>query len=989
MPVRKVGAVTGRGGSRRWRRTWTAVFLTAAVGVASCTTSNGVRTDSAVVIDESTEGPVAPSTAPSEDNDPAPAELPSLSPNDAETTTGTLDNGLRYLVRSNDNPGGKVELRLVIDAGSGLEDDTQVGGAHFLEHMLFNGTERFPKNELIDVLRSFGAAFGADINASTSRDQTIYTLNVPNDAEIVETALDILEDWLTAATIDPDEVEAERGIVLDEWRSRGQTAAGRVFDELADFYLADTEYDGHSPIGGREAIETITPDALRRFYDDWYRPDNAAVIVIGDVVAAEIEDEIIERFEDVASRGDQPERRVMEVVASADTRARIVDDPDLAEGSTSVTLPLALDGSRSIEEDAQIVTLSRIGFDIIATRLENDALRGDAPFDQAGVSSSSIVRELDAPEIQVELDGVDVGAAVQAIVDEYERVIRFGFTQAEIDRAVGSRRSSAQRNFDGRESRQDVSYADEYTRHVLEGEWYVEAEREFEFVNAVLDGATRDSVAGVFAERYGSAGAHVFVAVPDEQAGDVASEADLLALIDEAADRELVAREAEAAIGDSLMERPAEVNAVGQGELATDPFTDALDPLVLEFANGARVSLNTTAIVEQEIFFEARSPGGLLLVADGDIADAQALSNVISESGVGSFDRVSLDAFLDDKSVSFTPFVDRATSGMSGTVATPDAEVLFQMINLMMTAPRVDQTAIDRYVDDQGPFAEDPSIDAGYAEFVALLNARYDDPRYLAPTPESLATVDVEGSERVAADRFGSARNWSFAFSGDYDINQLTELAAAYIGSLDAGEDAGAADFSEPPAPAGIVVVDAEAGQGETANVSFLFTGSATPARSDDVTARVVREVIGNRLTDFIREELGDSYSPFAQIELGGGGVPQTEIYISVSTSADLVEDVSAAVLRQLEDLRVNGPSDRELSNAITTVGEQLNFINNAQINDEVLDVLVDGPGNASFDEFVNQPALIGKVTAADVDGALNAWTSADQFIEVRVLPGR
>lgn len=958
------------------------------MGIASCTTSSGVRTDSAVRIDESSESPTAPANAPSTDDVPVPDGLPPLLPADAGTTTGTLDNGLQYLVRSNDNPGGKVELRLVIDAGSGLEDDTQVGGAHFLEHMLFNGTERFPKNELVDVLRSFGAAFGADINASTSRDQTIYTLNVPNDAEIVETALDILEDWLTAATIDPDEVEAERGIVLDEWRTRGQTANGRVFDELADFYLADTEYDGHSPIGGREPIETITPDALRRFYDDWYRPDIASVIVIGDIVAAEIEDEIVERFRDVEPRGEQPARRVIEVVPSAATRVRVVEDPDLAEGQASVTLPLTLDATLSLEEEAQIAILRRIGFDIIATRLENDALRGDAPFDQAGVSSSSIVRQLEAPEISVELDGADVGTAVEAIVDEYERVIRFGFTQAEIDRAVGSRRSSAQRTFDGRASRQDVSYADEYTRHVLEGEWYVEAERELDFVNAVLDGATMDSVGAVFAQRYGSAGAHVFVAVPGDQAADVPTEADLAAIIDGAADRELVDREAEAAIGDSLMERPTEVNSVGQVELATDPFTDALDPVVLEFANGARVSFNTTTIVEQEIFFEARSPGGLRVVADGDVADAQALSNVISDSGVGGFDRVALDAFLDDKSVSFAPFVDRSTSGMSGTVATPDAEVLFQMINLMMTAPRIDQTALDRYVDDQLPFAEDPSIDGGYAEFVALLDARYDDPRFLTPTPESLGTVDVEGIGRVAANSFSSARNWSFAFSGDYDANTLITLANAYIGSLEPGDAASPADFSEPPAPAGVVEAEAEAGQGETANVSFLFTGSATPARRDDITAKVVREVIGNRLNDFIREELGDSYSPFAQIELGGGGVPQTEIYISVSTSVDLVEDVSAAVLGQLEDLRGDGPSDRELSNAITTVGEQLNFINNAQINDEVLAVLVDGAGNASFDEFVNQFELIGQITAEDVNGALNSWTNAEQYIEVRVLSG-
>jgi zinc protease len=253
----------------------------AALLAAACTSGPGVRVEQSMEMKEGSP-PSTPRTVPDPVGppgtveEPDPSGLPELGDGDPDTATGTLDNGLRYLVRSNDNPGGKVELRLVVDAGSGLEDDDQVGGAHFVEHMLFNGTERFPENELVDVLRSFGAAFGADINARTSYDETIYTLNVPDTPDAVGTALDILEDWLSVATLDPAEVEAERGIVLDEWRARVQTSNGRILDRFASFMLADSAYDGHLPIGGREEIESITPDALRRFYDDWYRPDNAS-----------------------------------------------------------------------------------------------------------------------------------------------------------------------------------------------------------------------------------------------------------------------------------------------------------------------------------------------------------------------------------------------------------------------------------------------------------------------------------------------------------------------------------------------------------------------------------------------------------------------------------------------------------------------------------------------------------------------------------------
>jgi zinc protease len=294
---------------------------------------------------------------------------------------------------------------------------------------------------------------------------------------------------------------------------------------------------------------------------------------------------------------------------------------------------------------------------------------------------------------------------------------------------------------------------------------------------------------------------------------------------------------------------------------------------------------------------------------------------------------------------------------------------------------------VDRYVDDRLPFAEDPSIDIGYAEFDALLNARYDEPRFLLPTTETLATVDADGIERVAVERFGDAGNWSFAFSGDFDVAGATELARAYLGSLPPGGDADPLDFTEPAPPPGVVEVDAVAGRGETANLSFLFTSSATSERRDDIVARVAREVIANRLTDVIREELGDSYSPFTTIDLGGGATPAVETYISVTTAPELVDDVAIAVLDQLAALRVDGPTEREFENASTTVGEQLNFINNAQINDEVLNVLVDRDGNPSFDDFVNQGRLIADVGVDDVQQAIEAWVAAEERIEVRVLP--
>ena len=416
-------------------------------------------------------------------------------------------------------------MRLVVDAGSALEDETQTGGAHFLEHMLFNGTEQFPENELIDVLRSFGAAFGADINAYTTYDETVYELTMPTaDDAVVETGLDVLEQWLSAATIEQVQVEAERGVVLDEWRGSEASSDGRIFDGLEELFLTGSPYEAHDPIGDEAAITGMNAEPLRAFYDDWYRPDNAAVVVVGDIDPDAIERGLVERFGPLVARGTSPERPELLVEPSTEPQVVVVSDPDVAEGFAQVTLPSTPVDAVSPEATLQASILDAMAFDIVATRLGNDALRGEAPFDDARVDSSGFVRGLVAPEIVVSADGAALEASTQAVFDEYERVRRFGFTQAEVDRAVSSIRTSADTFFDGRDSRQDADFADEYVRHVLTDEPIPTADANYDIINAILDRATPETVAYGFVNRLADTGAHIMVVVPESEADALPAE---------------------------------------------------------------------------------------------------------------------------------------------------------------------------------------------------------------------------------------------------------------------------------------------------------------------------------------------------------------------------------------------------------------------------------------------------------------------------------
>lgn len=969
------------------------MLLVAAGLLAGCTTSGGVVTVESNSEAAPPSAPPPPETATSVDGstpivEPTTAGLPPLVDPDPAIVAGVLDNGLRYLIRENDNPGRTVEMRLVVDAGAALQDDEQVGGAHFLEHMLFNGTEQFPENELIAVLRSFGAGFGADINAYTTYDETVYELSMPTaDPAVVATGLDVLEQWLSAATLDASAVEAERGVVLDEWRTREQGVDGRVFDAIEELFLADTPYEGKDPIGAEAAIAATVAEPLRRFYDDWYRPDNAALVVVGDIDADVIEQGIAERFGPASSRGSSPDRGDLTVVPSSEPRARVLADPDVAQGFAFVNLPLAAEAGGSREEVIQRNLLDRLAFSIIETRLDNAVLRGEAPMEDAYAESSGIVRLLDAPEIGVDADGPAMESAVQAVLDEFERVRRFGFTAGEVARAVAAERSDLDSVFAGRNSRQDRSFADEYVEHVLEGTPIPTAESRHQLTTAVLDRATPETVAHGLVTRLAASGPHILVVVPDGEAGSVPTADDF-----EEMARTIRARQLEPVDDDvesvtALMATPAPVEERSQELLADGGSVSFVRPLLLEFDNGVTVSLNPTSIVEGSVALNAASPGGLAVVDEDDVADAVAAGPVVDDSGLGDVGVVELEAFLATKDVELQSYIDLFVEGFDGFAATADLEVLLQLVHLRMTEPRADSIALERYLDTELPYARDRELDPVNAEFVTLLDARYDDPRFLLPSVESLATIDASGIERVFGDRFGDAGDWVFALSGDFDVDTAVELSRRYLGTLPSTGRTDDVDFAEPPPPAGVVVEQVNAGQGDTATVTLLFTAPAGVDRRDDVAAKLVQEVVSARLTDSIREELGESYSPFASVQLTAGSTPNAETYISVSAAPDRVDAVSAAVHAQLDDLRSDGPTAAEYSAATEKVARDLSLFTNPSINAEVLGALVDPAGNPDFAEYLEEDALVDTFSPDEVRGYMTAWLTADEYIEVRVLP--
>jgi zinc protease len=908
-------------------------------------------------------------------------------PNDDIVRTGTLDNGLVYYVRVNDNPGAKADMRLVIDAGSVDEFSDETGVAHFVEHMLFNGTEKFPENELIDTLRSFGAAFGADVNAYTAFDETVYSLIVPNAAESVETGLNVLEQWLSHATFDDAQVVAERGVVLDEWRVRTQSTDGRLFEVAEAMYLDGTPYAGRSPIGSESSIETMPRDVVLAFYEQWYRPDNAAIVVVGDVDADEIVGDIERLFGPAVVDGDRREPDPEPVFPlDLEPDFALHADPDQQTVDVEVTLPIpAIDSHGTLAIRAQLIDF--MVYDALARRLDQDLAAGAAPFDDVTVGGNSFVDALDAPALYAFTDAARVDATLRALLDEYARAHRDGFAAVETDLARDTIRSFFDTRYEGRESTQDRDYADSLVDSFLQGAPYPSIADEYEVVTAILDSVTPEALTQRFRARWANSAPHVIISTPAAAADQMPTEAEVFDAIADAYRSDVGARGEQRELPETLMSRP-EPQAPLSIESLISQGNALFDPVRVVYPNGVTVIFNSNTIVEAQVFYQGASPGGSSLVADADVVDALYAADIVTASGLADFNQAEVAQITAGTDTEVDAWIDPYVDHFAGSAATADLEVLFQKIHLSMTQPRFDEVALGQVRNRVGPLVADPASDPGAASDDALADIRYPgELRYASlPEPADFATLDLAGVERVWRARFGDASDWVFVFAGDFDVDEVIDLANSYFGTLPgSGTTEAWIDVEDPPPP-GIARAEVVAGTGDTATVALLFT---SPIDDIDarlrVTADVATEVIQARLTDVVREELGESYSPSSVSYVTTDPDPVIETFVFVTGSPDRVGSIADLVVAELDDLGTNGPSDQEFFNAFAQVEEALNFVNNASFVQELLDDAI--YPERDLDDYRFEFAELDAVTADVVQEYVDAHMPPDQYIQVTVVP--
>jgi len=827
---------------------------------------------------------------------------------DPAVRTGKLDNGLTYFIRRNVEPRARAELRLVIDAGSILEDEDQLGLAHVVEHMAFNGTRRFERQEIVDYLESIGMRFGPDVNAYTSFDETVYMLTVPTDREgTLGTGLDILREWATEITFDSAQVEMERGVVIEEWRL-GQGAGSRMQYRQFPTIAHRSRYADRLPIGTYASLERFGLAQVKRFYEDWYRPDLMAVVVVGDVDVDAVEAFVRDRFEGIPARENPRERREYSVPNHQETLVSIATDPELTSSSVSLYF------KRRPEEWTQVSDYRQwlaegLASSMLVNRLNEITQRQNAPILDVSSYQGRFVRTLTTFGITARTPDSDVGEGLQTLIQEIERAARFGFTKSELEREKREMRRIVQQRFTERERITSSSYAADYVSFYLYGGSVLGLETEYHLQNQLLERITTREVNRVVRQWTQAANRVMLASMPERD--DVAPPTEsFLRLIVEMAHLQTLQP-----YRDVESDAPLIRGIPEPGRIVEETELAGIGARIWRLSNGSRVVLKPTDFRRDEVLFAGRSPGGTSLFPDEDFIAAMTAAAVVQSGGLGELTANDLRKRLTGRVAGVGADIGEMYEGLSGASSAEDLETLFQLAYLRFTAPRPDSAAFLAYRSQARASLANRQASPDNA-FVDTLRVTLSQGhlRAMPPSVEMFDQLDMERSFEIYRDRFADASDFTFFLVGSFAIEEIRPLVETYLASLpsirrvEAGRDVGIRP------PTGVVEKVVYRGLEPRAATQLVFTGPIGFDRDNVVALQGLADVMTLRLRERLRESLGGTYGVEVRGNAARDPVPRYQFSIAFGSDPDRVDELVDEVFHEISRVVAEGPTEDELA---------------------------------------------------------------------------
>ena len=773
---------------------------------------------------------------------------------------GKLQNGLTYYIEENSKPENKVELRLAVNVGSIVEDDDQLGLAHFMEHMNFNGTKNFPGNSLVDNLQKIGVKFGQHLNAYTSFDETVYILPIPLEKkENLDIGMRILEDWAFNTIMTDEEINKERGVVLEELRL-GLGADKRMLDKYLPKVMYNSHYAERLPIGSKEILENFDPEVIRRYHKDWYRPDLMAVVVVGDIDAAEMEKRIKDQFGKYKNPATPRERKIYDVPNHAETFIAVESDREATFSNVEIIYK-DTDKPKKMEteQDYRNMLVKSLFSTMLNNRLNELTNSPEPPFTFAGsYHGSTWARTKKAFQSYAMTAEGEQMKAMKVLLEENERVKRHGFHASELERAKTSLLSRMEKAYNDRDKTESNRKIGEYVYHFLEGEPAPGVSWEYEKYKELLPGIQLDEVNGLIQKFIRDENRVVVITGPEKEGLIQPEEQDVLAAFNAVDKMEITPYEDAVKIEKLVEKLPA------KGRVVKTDQDETMGTVTWTLSNGAKVTYKKTDFKNDEILFRASRLGGNSLLNDETYLQTKWAYGAFSESGLNGYSRTDLDKYLSGKMVNVSPFFSNTEAGFTGNATPKDLETLFELVYANFTALNKDEDAFKGYKAKQNAFYKNLRSDPQFyfmmehGKFISAENPRSGN---MIPEEEDWNKTDYGLAHDLYTRKLQNAADFHFLFVGNVDENRLKELSEKYLAVLPStGEkemfiDNGYRNIK------GTHIKDYYMGTEPKSFVDMRWFGETEYSPKESLAMDALAKVIGIKLVEKLREEESGTYT--------------------------------------------------------------------------------------------------------------------------------
>jgi zinc protease len=901
-------------------------------------------------------------------------------PLDPAVRTGKLANGFTYYIRHNEEPKNRVMMYLVNKAGSVLEDEDQRGLAHFMEHMSFNGTKHFPHNELVDYLQKAGVRFGADINAYTGFDETVYELPIPSDKpELLKGGLEIMSDWAHEALLDPGEIDKERGVVLEEKRL-GKGAGERMQRAYWPLILNKSRYAVRVPIGLDTVLDNFKRPVIARFYNDWYRPDLQALIIVGDINVSQIETTIKQQFAGLKNPEHEKVRPKYTVPLTGKNQFIAVTDKEMTTTEAEIMIKHKAPGLKTAA-DYRTALIQGLFDQMLSERYAELLRKSDPPFISGSAGISGFMGGLDVYDASVQARPGELEKGLKAVWRETERLKRFGFTRAELERAKTAYMNRMESALKEKSKTNSSSYVSEYQAYFLKDEAAPGIDKEYHLTKDDLPGITLTDVNGLATNYITNTNRDILILAPEKDKGSLPDEAIV--------NRWLKAVEAEALTPykDDVSSKPLLSVVPVAGKIQSEEQNKELNITTITLSNGVKVLLKPTDFKNDQVIFNSFAAGGTSVYSDADYQSAANAAGIVAGGGVGNYNTGELSKYLEGKQLSVRPYIAERFQGVSGGSTPKDLETAMQLIYAYFTEPRKDTAIFKGLIARSKASLANRANDPGsvFSDTVSAVMGSYNI-RRTGPTLQKIEEINPDKAYQVYKERFADASNFTFTFVGSIDTNAIKPLLEKYLGSLPSTNSHEMARDLGIHSPSGKIEKTVYKGSEPQSSVLLVFSGKYDYSVANNVKLDALKEALEIRLLQRLREDESGVYSPGVSEQTSKFPQQRYSFVVRFGCAPQNVDKLIASTLDEIAKLRNDGPLQENVDKWRTEAKNSLQP--QLKTNGFWLDYIDGQLQNKEDMKQVNHyNALLDEVTSAGLKEMAGKYLSGGNYIRLVLLP--